>query len=1041
MSASLFSFARTEPTYTEWHNLQVNEINRFPMHASFFAYESREAAVAGEKNRSSRYLSLEGKWRFRWVEHANERPTDFYLTDLDDSQWQTMEVPGIWEVNGFGDPVYVNIGFAWRGHFPQPTRALLRGVADDAFPVPVKDNHVGSYRRNIRIPDSWDGRQVIAHFGSVTSNMYLYVNGSFVGYTEDSKVAAEFDITPYIHPGNNLIAFQTFRWCDGSWDEDQDFWRLSGVARECYLYSRDAQTHMEDIRLTPDLENNYQDGVLSIRLKATPAARISYALYKDDACTQLVKGCRGKLKVSADGSGETTLKVKNVEAWTAETPRLYRLLVTVEDEKGRQVEALTQQVGFRKVEIRGGQLLVNGKPIYIKGVNRHEMDPDGGYNVSPERMVQDIRIMKENNINAVRTCHYPDDPRWYDLCDRYGLYVCAEANQESHGFGYDSTSVAALPIFALPIMQRNEHNVKMNFNHPSVIIWSLGNETVDSKNFTAAYRWIREQDPSRPIQFERAVKGGNTDIFCPMYLPHWLCEEYAQSKAPEDQKPLIQCEYAHAMGNSCGGFKDYWDLVRKYPKFQGGFIWDFVDQGLRSKTFEGFTYGGDFNNYDPSDNNFNCNGLISPDRVPNPEMAEVAYCYQNIWTRLKQDRSGVVVKNELFFRRLKGVRLKWEVVSDGKAVASGSVDLPEVAPQDSVSVDIPYANADNDRGERFLNVDYVLTEGEPLLPAGTRVAYQQLELQAPVVSDIVAASSNKEGVKIATDNDSLLTLMNSTTFSASFNKKTGFMATYVVNGKSLLGEGGTLKPNFWRAVTDNDMGADFQHRYALWRNPQLKLTSFETKEIEQCVRVVAQYNLLPEKEDTAVATLRIYYVFDVDGSVCVTQTMTPLPGTTAPDMPRFGMVMELPFYMDHSEYYGRGPVENYADRKASQRVGIYRQTADEQFYPYIRPQETGTKSDIRWWKQTDANGEGFTVRANGLFYASALHYDIPTLDEGLEKHQRHPAQLRKSPYTCLCLDGEQAGLGGIDSWSDWGGPLPVYRLHFGKKTFSFTIIP
>ena len=615
-----------QPTFTEWHDMEVNEVNRFKLHTNFFAFNSVEEAQKGNINQSTNYLSLEGKWKFNWVKNADQRPTEFFKTDFDDSSWGNMIVPGILEVNGFGDPEYVNNGFAWRGHFQ-----------DNPPQIPTKDNHVGSYRRIINIPDNWDGKQVIAHFGSVTSNMYLWVNGSYVGYTEDSKVAAEFDITKYLKKGTNLISFQTFRWSDGSYCEDQDFWRLSGVARECYLYARDNKVHVEDMHITPNLTNNYEDGEALVKVNAKGNPIIDFEIFNANGISVLKTESNFKNR----NIGSARFMLRNVKRWTAETPYLYTLVATVMDRKKNVKEVIKQNIGFRKVEIKGSQLLVNGKPVLIKGANRHEMDPDGGYNLSLERMIQDIKIMKRLNINAVRTCHYPDDPRWYDLCDKYGLYIVAEANQESHGFGYHPDAVSGTPLFAKQIMERNQHNVSMQYNHPSIIVWSLGNETKNSKNFVDAYKWIKNFDQSRPVQFEQAGKTGeNTDIFCPMYYSVSDCEKY--SKDTTYTRPLIQCEYNHTMGNSGGNLAEYWQLIRKYPKFQGGFDWDFVDQGLHrklnykadrsvadydsitanwSKDTE-YTYGGDYNNYDPSDNNFNCNGIIGPDRQLNPHAYE-----------------------------------------------------------------------------------------------------------------------------------------------------------------------------------------------------------------------------------------------------------------------------------------------------------------------------------------------------------------------------------------------------------------------------------
>ncbi len=1026
-----------QPTFTEWHDLQVNTLNRMPMHTNFFPFKNYEEAKMGDPKRSENYLSLHGDWKFNWVENADQRPTRFYETDFNDTAWGTMPVPGIWELHGYGDPVYLNVGFAWRGHFK-----------DNPPQVPVKDNHVGSYRRTITLPAAWKGKQVIAHFGSVTSNIYLWVNGRFVGYSEDSKVAPEFDLTPYLKEGDNLIAFQCFRWCDGSYCEDQDFWRLSGLARDTYLYARDKKTYLEDLRITPDLTNNYTNGTLTIDAKTQNGTALIHQLLDAE----------GNLVTSTHATGgKTQLKVPNVHRWTAETPYLYTLRTIVVDshvKKGQQpkkadenayVAVTNQKVGFRKVEIRNAQLLVNGQPVLIKGADRHEIDPDGGYVVSRERMVQDIRIMKQLNINAVRTSHYPNDPMWYDLCDEYGIYVVAEANQESHGFQYGDDAPSKKPMFALQILQRNQNNVQTYFNHPSIITWSLGNETADGPNFAAAYKWIKGYDPSRPVQWERGGEDNpSTDIACPMYRTHQWCEDYARDDSKT--RPLIQCEYNHTMGNSSGGFKEYWDLVRKYPKFQGGFIWDFVDQGLRAKDKNGveiYKYGGDYNDYDPSDNNFNCNGIVSPDRVPNPHAYEIAYWHQNIWAEPVDLKAGKIsVYNENFFRNLDNYKLVWTVFKNGKAEQTGEVEQLNVQPQQRCEIALPIkTDSLCPHAELMLNVDFVLKTAEPLLDAGTRVAYNQFEMQQ-------GACFRKMPKAPTVDKDTRLNLRNKSGesqvvvsnnhFTVAFNRVSGLLATYNVDGKSMLGQGGTLKPNFWRAVTDNDMGAGVQKSNRIWREPKLQLVAFnaalDKKNNKADVHV--EYDM-PE----VGAQLTLTYSVMADGSMHVTQQMTPKTADERPFLPRYGMVMQLPYDMQVSEFYGRGPIENYADRKLSQNVGIYKQTADEQFYPYIRPQETGTKCDIRWWKQTNDKGFGFRIVSPELFSASALHYSIADLDEGLEKAQRHSPQVPKSKYTELCIDLGQTGVGGVNSWSKEAIALPPYRLPYKQYTFTFSIIP
>ena len=1033
-----------QPTWTEWHDQQVNEVNRYKTHTDFFPYENVALAMEADKTKSANYLSLHGDWKFKWVRNADERPTDFFKTGIDESGWGTMKIPGIWEVNGYGDPVYVNIGLAWKHLYDK----------NDPLKIPTKDNHVGSYRRVVEIPASWNGKQIIAHFGSVTSNIYLYVNGQFVGYAEDAKTAAEFDITNYVKPGKNLIAFQTFRWCDGSLSEDQDFWRLSGVARDSYLYANNSKVKLNNIRITPDLENNYNDGELIVDVDVTGNPVIEFQLLNHSDL--LVGKTTGNFRNLT--SGKARFMVRNVKKWTAETPYLYTLLAIVKDAKGNIIEVVPQKVGFRKVEIKNAQLLVNGQPILIKGADRHEIDPDGGYVVTKERMIQDIKIMKRLNINAVRTCHYPDDPVWYDLCDEYGLYVTAEANQESHAFGYNDDSEARKPSFAKPIMERNQNNVNVQFNHPSIIVWSMGNETADGPHFVEVYKWIKSQDQSRPVQWERGVLRDHTDIFCPMYMSQEECEKYLSTKP--QTKPLIQCEYNHTMGNSGGGLKEYWDLVRKYPTYQGGYDWDFVDQGLHRKPdfkanrtvsdydaisakYEAgtgnmtplYTYGGDYNTVDGSDNNFNCNGIIGPDRQLNPHAYDLAYEYQNIWAEPVDVKAGKIsVYNEYFFRDLSNYKLIWRLQKDGETVQNGEVPDLNVEPQKKVAITLPYTVPAD--GEVMLNISFVLKTAEPLMAAGQQVAYRQLVVREG--KPALAAVTATEKIKVEDKkNSSVLKVSAGSQFSVAFDKVTGLMNTYKVKGTELLGDKGTLRPNFWRAVTDNDMGANLQEKFKPWREPKLNLVSLETEKVDGSkseVKVVANYDM-PEVK----GKLRIVYHIYGDGTIDVEQALTAGQGTEYTDMLRFGMVMDLPYRMDRSEFYGRGPIENYVDRKESQLIGIYKQTADQQFYPYIRPQETGSKGDIRWWKQTNAEGHGFCITATTWFGASALHYNIADLDAGDTKQQRHSPEVPKSKYTELCIDYAQFGLGGINSWGAW--PMKQHRLPYKNMTFHFRISP
>ena len=1002
-------------SFQEWKDPKVNAVNRAPMHTNYFAYESDNAAQKGIKENSANFMTLNGTWKFNWVKDADSRPTDFWKIGFNDKGWNNIPVPGVWELHGYGDPIYVNIGYAWRNQFE-----------NNPPYVPNEENHVGSYRREITVPASWKGKDIIAHFGSVTSNMYLWVNGKYVGYSEDSKLEAEFNLTPYLKPGQkNLIAFQVFRWCDGTYLEDQDFFRYSGVGRDCYLYARDKK-RIEDIRVTPDLDDNYQNGSLNVTLNLKGSGKVNLILEdasgKEVATTQATKGT-------------ATLEVENPHKWTAETPYLYTLYASLEGSN----EVIPVKVGFRKVELKNAQVLVNGQPILFKGANRHELDPDGGYVISKERMIQDIQVMKQFNLNAVRTCHYPDNNLWYELCDQYGIYVVAEANIESHGMGYGEKTLAKRDDYTLAHLERNQRNVQRSFNHPSVLIWSLGNEAGYGPNFEKAYDWIKQEDPSRLVQYEQAGKTGKTDIYCPMYLGYDRCEEY--SKDEQYQKPLIQCEYAHAMGNSEGGFKEYWDIIRKYPKYQGGFIWDFVDQSVRWTGKNGkmiYAYGGDFNRFDASDVNFCDNGLISPDRVPNPHMYEVGYFYQNIWTSPVDIKNGEIsIFNEYFFRDLSAYYLEWQVLKGGEIMRSGRVEDLNVGPQQTIKIKLPIGKTCQ-CSEWLLNVAYKLKNTEGLLPAGHTIAKQQLVLnpyKAPSMELKNQAKSNWEVVEpTLKENDERYLIVDGENFRIEFDKQNGYLSKYQVNGLDMMKEGSYLKPNFWRAPTDNDFGAYLQRRYAVWKNPTIKLVSLQQRIADQQAIIEAAYEL-PEVS----AKLSLTYVINNEGTMKVTQKMTTDKNAKVANMFRFGMQMQMPRSFDQVEYYGRGPVENYIDRKGNADLGIYRQSVAEQFYSYIRPQENGTKSDLRWWKTLNVSGHGIQVVAAEPFSASALHYTIESLDEGTHKQQGHSPEVEEADLTNFCFDLIQAGLGCEDSWGRIA--RPEYQVPYGDYEFTFILKP
>lgn len=1008
-------------SFKEWQDPEINAVNRAPMHANYFAYESTEAAIKGIKEKSSNFMTLNGTWKFNWVPNADARPTDFWQPEFNDKGWNTMPVPGVWELNGFGDPIYVNVGYAWREQF-----------RNNPPQVPTVNNHVGSYRREITVPAHWKGKEIIAHFGSVTSNMYLWVNGKYVGYSEDSKMEAEFNLTPYLKPGQkNLIAFQVFRWCDGTYLEDQDFFRYSGVGRDCYLYAR-SKKQIADIRITPDLDAQYQNGSLAINLTTKGRGEVELGLFDADNQPVVTKS------LNASGNISTTMEVASPNKWTAETPYLYTLHATLK-EGNKVLEVIPIKVGFRKVELKNAQILVNGQPILIKGANRHEMDPDGGYVVSRERMIQDIQIMKMFNLNAVRTCHYPDNNLWYELCDQYGLYVVAEANIESHGMGYGKNTLAKREDYKKAHLERNQRNVQRCFNHPSVIIWSLGNEAGYGPNFEVAYDWVKAEDPSRAVQYERAGTKGKTDIYCPMYADYQWCENY--SKDDKYQKPLIQCEYAHAMGNSQGGFKEYWDLVRKYPKFQGGFIWDFVDQSVRWTGKNGkmiYAYGGDFNRFDASDINFCNNGLISPDRIPNPHAYEVRHFYQNIWTTPANLKNGEInIFNEYFFRDLSAYYLEWEMLKDGKSVRCGRIDNLNVQPQQTAKVKLNLGETDAE-AEWLLNISYKLKNNEDLLPARYTVAKEQLTLnpyKAPSMQLGNCELSNTETVAPEVqDNDRYYLIVSNDAFRVEFNRTNGYLTKYQIKGLDMIKEGAILKPNFWRAPTDNDFGAHIHRKYVAWKNPEIRLKSLKQRTENKQVIVETAYEM-----PGVSAKLNLTYVINNEGAIKVTQKMTTDKKAKVSNMFRFGMQMQMPRSFETIEYYGRGPIENYIDRNHCTDLGIYRQSVTEQFYSYIRPQENGTKTDIRWWRMINKAGNGIEVVATSPFSASALHYTIESLDEGWSKQQGHSPEVEEADLTNLCIDKIQAGLGCVNSWGSIA--LPEYQVPYQDYEFTFILSP
>ena len=1022
----LCSLTSVAQTFMEYKDPEINAVNRASMHTSFFAYESEEAAKKGVPEASVNYMTLNGLWKFNWVKDSDARPEDFWKVRFNDKGWDLLEVPAVWELNGYDVPLYSGVGFDWKMYYGN------KGNNPPSFPL--ENNHVGSYRREIVVPESWDGKDIYAHFGAVSSNIYLWVNGRFVGYSEDSRIEAEFDLTPYLKLGQkNLIAFQVFRWCDGSYLEDQDFYRYHGVTRDCYLYARNKK-RIEDLRITPDLDQEYADATLKVDLVLKGKNEVDLRL--TDADGKVV----ATSKVSGSGKQEVLMHVQKPHKWSAECPYLYSLHATVR-ENGQTKEVIPVNVGFRKIEIKNAQLLVNGQPVLIKGVNRHDMDPDRGPVMSHERMLQDIRQMKKFNINAVRTSHYPNDSFWYDLCDRYGLYVVTEANLESHGMGFKENTLAKVESYKKAHLERNQRHVQRNFNHPSIVLWSMGNECGNGSNFEACYDWIKNEDPSRFVHFEQAYDqmGSTTDIYCPMYPVYSRCINYNEDETK--QMPMIMCEYAHAMGNALGDFGKYWELIRKYPKFQGGFVWDWADQSPRWKNRSGkmiFGYDGDFDEYVTGDYNYSNNGLVNPDRVPNPHLYEVKYFYQNIWTEITDfDKMQVSIFNEHFFHDMSNYRLEWEVIRNGVVVKDGRVEDLLIAPQRKLTLGLDWGELDND-AEWFLNVRYVLKKYDGLVPSGHVAAKQQLPLSVPAGKEIVFANKTPQYTLpvIPRINDQNLKhiLVEGEDFLLRFSKNTGYMDRYIVDGEDFIKDGAVLSPNFWRAPTDNDYGARLQQKYSVWKNPSLKLISLKGEEVDGMAVISAEYDM-----KAVSAKLFLKYVVNNKGEVKVTQRLVADKEAKVSDMFRFGMQLVMPKSYDRVSYYGRGPGENYSNRNSCTDLGIYNQTVKEQFYPYVRPQENGTKTDVRWWRVIDARGRGLEFIAESPFSASALHYSIESLDGGWEKTQKHSHALEEDDLTNILIDKVQMGLACIDSWAAL--PSEEFRLHYGDYEFTFVMFP
>lgn len=1020
----------------DWKDPEVIERNRVPMTATF--------ETDGMKQ------SLSGVWKFNWNSTIDSRPLDFYKAGYDDAAWGTMPVPGMWELNGYGDPIYVNVGYAWRGHYKN----------NPPFPA-EEHNYAGQYRRTFVIDGDWTGKDIFLHIGSATSNVRVWLNGKEAGYSEDSKLEACFDITPYVRAGENLIALEIFRWCDGTYLEDQDFWRFTGIARDVYIDAR-PKKRVEDIHITASASGEAE---LSVEV-TKGVSSVSYSV-ADPYGREVASGRLAVTSAERSEKGlpvvRTKVQVPSVKPWSAETPWLYTLNV-VPYVREERTETASLDFGFRDVCISGGQLLVNGRPVLIKGADRHELNAYKGYVVSEADMIQDILIMKRLNINAVRTSHYPNDPLWYSLCDKYGLYVVDEANVESHGMQYGAESLAHSPEYTKAHLARIGRMISRDFNHPCVIVWSLGNEAGFGLNFRKGYELAKSMDASRPVQYERAEGAPYTDIMCPMYWDYAQCEKYLASNP---DRPLIQCEYAHAMGNSMGGLDDYWQLVRKYPSYQGGFIWDFVDQALKwpsdvPGTDHVFVYGGDFNDYDASDNSFCCNGIIAADRSLHPHAYEVAHVYRSILTYASGDeaREGKVnVLNENFFIDLSRYILHWNVEVDGESVLSGCVAMPAVAPQETAELKLGFNEADIMEAagldelvshDVYLNVRYVLSRADGVLAAGSEVAYDQLclnEAALPEFADMSGLPQYKADGDVHEFSGAMsyagAAMDRMTSWTASFDAVSGALVSYVLGGRELLKS--PLAPCFARASVENDLGAGQDRRQKMWREAVLETASFAVTEAGDCYRVEVAF-----KPIGGAAAVSVNYEIYADGTIAATESLRDAGKLSeAPVLPRFGMELAMPGEYSVFEFFGLGPFENYVDRSSAALMGHYVQRVEDQYhYGYVRPQESGTKTMLKWMKVLDDNGAGFEITSDVKFSASALPFRWNEMDvRMLNDNQAHSLELKKLAFgderslgtTWVNFDLVQMGLGCINSWGAW--PRDEHLVKPQPYDFRFVIRP
>lgn len=1007
----------------EWENEAVFNINKENSHATFYSFPDRLEAQNLEPKESANYLSLNGLWKFNWSKYPEARPKEFYKIEFDDTPWKEIPVPSNWELQGYGIPIYVNIPYEWTKN-PDP-------------PFVRHDwNPVGSYRKYFSLPKDWENKEVFITFGAVKSAFYLWVNGQKVGYSQDSKLPAEFNISKFLKKGNNLIALEVYRWSDGSFLECQDFWRISGIERDVYLQAR-PKTFIRDFKAEPFLSNDYTNGKLKLDVflqsnngEQLSEYQIEARLFKDNI--QLKKIIIKDYNNSNRLSDEISLTYPDL--WSAENPNLYKLVLTLLDKNANVLESTSIKIGFREVKIAGGQLLINGKAILLKGVNRHEHDPKSGHVISKESMIEDIKLMKQFNINAVRTSHYPNDPLWYQLCDEYGIYLIDEANIESHGMGYKpERTLGNNPAWKEAHLDRIRRMMERDKNHTSVIIWSMGNEAGFGVNFIAAAEMMRKIDPNRPTHYERAGEDKATDIVCPMYPSVDELIDYA--KRAKD-RPLIMCEYAHAMGNSVGNLKEYWDIIKAEPHLQGGFIWDWVDQGLEQTNEKGekyFAFGGDFGaDTIPSDNNFCINGLVFPDRTIHPALWEVKKVYQNIDFEL--NKTYIKIHNRYDFTNLSEFDFEWEISKDGVKIGHGKFPIIDLEPQQTTTVPIPLQSELMEQDVEYLILISAKTKFEKsLIPENHEVAWEQFKIKSMRGFSYSNLSKFKDLKLKQTDNEIII---NGTDFRFHFSKKTGELINWEHKGKKYLANSKGFSINFWRGMTDNDFGNRFPERAAIWKkaSEQLRLKHIGAQKINtKEIQVTVKYEI-----ENAIANWQIVYNIAANGEIYLDNTFTPLR-KDLPELPKLGLTIEIDTSFRNLDWYGRGPFETYWDRKTGAKIGVYSSKVENQLENYIRPQENSNHTDVRWFALRDNSGSGLLVSGEPLLDFSAQNYMLSDFDQPDKSKNKHSFDIKKRPFITIDIDYGQTGLGGDDSWG--AKAHPEYTLYAKPYHYRFRIVP